>query len=142
MTAADEQRSNRPRPNGPQPKWNDQRVERLLGALLQTGVISSGVVVLTGGVLYLLRYARLPVRYENFMPERASLDSLVAVGKNALHGDGRAIIQIGLLLLIATPVVRVLFSMVAFGLEGDRLYVLLTLIVFVILIYSLLGGAI
>jgi uncharacterized membrane protein len=58
-----------------------------------------------------------------------------------LHGDGRAIIQCGLLLLIATPVARVLFSIVAFALEKDRLYVVLTLIVFCILIYSLFGGA-
>ncbi len=56
-----------------------------------------------------------------------------------MHGDGRAIIDIGLLLLIATPVMRVVFSMVAFALEKDRLYVALTLIVLVILLLSLLG---
>lgn len=120
--------------------WNDERVERILGTLLQTGVIISGIVVLIGGVLYALRYGRVPVNYQNFDPERASLRSLRAVGSEALHGDGRAIIQCGLLLLIATPVSRVLFSMIAFGLERDRLYVVLTLIVFVILLYSLFGG--
>ena len=67
------------------------------------------------------------------------MHSIVEVGKFALHGDGRAIIEIGLLLLIATPVMRVAFSMVAFALEKDRLYVVLTLIVLVILLLSLFG---
>jgi uncharacterized membrane protein len=80
------------------------------------------------------------VNYQNFDPERASLRTLGEVATGALHGDGRAIIQCGLLLLIATPVSRVLFSMIAFALEGDRLYVALTMIVFVILLYSLFGG--
>jgi uncharacterized membrane protein len=121
-------------------KWNDERVERILGTLLQSGVIISGIVVLIGGILYAVRYGRLPVNYQNFDPERASFGSLGQVGKDALHGDGRAIIQCGLLLLIATPVSRVLFSMIAFALEGDRVYVVLTMIVFVILLYSLFGG--
>ena len=122
-----------------QSSWTDERVEKLLGTLLLTGVMISGLVVLIGGGLYLLRYGRDPVHYENFDPQQASLHGIVEVGKFALRGDGRAIIEIGLLLLIATPVMRVVFSMVAFALEKDRLYVVLTLIVLVILLLSLLG---
>jgi uncharacterized membrane protein len=122
-------------------KWTDQRVERILGALLQGGVIISGLVVLVGGVLYLAGYAHLPVRYEKFDAERETLRSLTSLAHSAIHGDGRAIIQCGLLLLIATPVTRVLLSIVGFALEKDRLYVVLTVIVFLILIYSLFGGA-
>lgn len=125
----------------PRPGWNDERVEKILGTLLQSGVMVSGLVVLAGGILYLLRYGRLPMHYENFVAERERLGSLAAVGRDALHGDGRAIIQCGLLLLIATPVARVFFSIIGFALEKDRLYVALTLIVFFILIYSLFGGA-
>ena len=127
--------------NKPPSRWNDERVERIMGTLLQSGVIISAAVVLAGGILYLLRYGRLPLRYENFVAERESLRGLGGVANSALHGDGRAIIEVGLLLLIATPVARVLFSIIAFALEKDRLYVVLTLIVFVILIYSLFGGA-
>ena len=127
--------------NKPPSRWNDERVERIMGTLLQSGVIISAAVVLAGGILYLLRYGRLPLRYENFVAERESLRGLGSVVNSALHGDGRAIIEVGLLLLIATPVARVLFSIIAFALEKDRLYVVLTLIVFVILIYSLFGGA-
>src|SRR5437660_1670222 len=98
-------------------RWNDDRVERIMGTLLQSGVIISGLVVLAGGILYMLRYGHLPMHYENFVGERESLRSLASVGNGALHGDARAIILCGLLLLIATPVARVLFSIVAFALE-------------------------
>lgn len=125
--------------NGAQSRWTDELVEKLLGTLLLTGVMISGLVVLVGGVFYLFRYGREPLHYETFDPQRASLHSIVEVGKYAAHGDGRAIIQIGLLLLIATPVMRVVFSVIAFALEKDRLYVALTLIVLVILLLSLFG---
>jgi uncharacterized membrane protein len=53
---------------------------------------------------------------------------------------GRGIIQLGLLLLIATPVARVAFSVVAFALERERLYVIVTLAVLAVLLFSLAGG--
>ena len=122
-------------------KWTDARVEGIIGTLLQGGVITSGLVVLAGGILYALRFAHAPIEYRNFVAGQESLRGFRGVGRDALHGDARAIIECGLLLLIATPVARVLFSIFAFELEGDRLYVLLTVIVFLILIYSLFGGA-
>jgi uncharacterized membrane protein len=136
MGAAEQRRWNTPRS-----KWTDERVERVLGTLLQSGVIISGLVVLAGGILYMLRYGHDPVQYQNFVAERESLRSLRGVLRNALHGDARAIVECGLLLLIATPVARVIFSIIGFALEKDRLYVVLTVIVFLILIYSLFGGA-
>ena len=58
----------------------------------------------------------------------------------ALHLSGGAIIQLGLLILIATPVARVAFSAVAFAIERDYLYVWITLFVLAVLLYSLLGS--
>jgi uncharacterized membrane protein len=127
--------------NRAQSKWTDERVEGILGTLLQSGVIISGLVVLAGGILYLLRYGHDPVHYESFAADRERLRSLRDVAVNAMHGDARAIVECGLLLLIATPVARVAFSIIGFSLERDRLYFVLTLIVFLILIYSLFGGA-
>jgi uncharacterized membrane protein len=59
---------------------------------------------------------------------------------DALKFRARGIIQLGLLLLIATPVARVAFSIGAFAAERDRLYVAVATIVFIILICSLMGG--
>lgn len=129
------------RSNWPRAKWTDERVEKILGTLLQSGVIISGLVVLAGGILYMLRYGHDSVQYENFVAGRERLRGLKGVVNNALHGDARAIVECGLLLLIATPVVRVVFSIIGFALEKDRLYVVLTLIVFLVLLYSLFGGA-
>ena len=55
-------------------------------------------------------------------------------------GRGRGWIQLGLLVLIATPIARVAFCIVAFALEHDRLYVLFTVIVLIVLLYSLIGS--
>ncbi len=60
--------------------------------------------------------------------------------RGALHLDGPSVIQLGLLLLIATPVVRVIFSLAAFWLERDKIYVVFTSVVLAILLFSLFGG--
>jgi uncharacterized membrane protein len=122
------------------PAITDQKVELVLGTLLQAGVILSGAIVLIGGILYLIHYGHNPASYHVFAGNRASLGNLSAVVSSALHFDGRAIIQLGLLLLIATPVVRVVFSVAAFWLERDRAYVLFTLVVLAVLLYSLFLG--
>ena len=59
-----------------------------------------------------------------------------------MHLHGKSIIQFGLLLLIATPIARVMFSVVGFAVERDYLYVALTLIVLGVLLYSLIGSAV
>jgi uncharacterized membrane protein len=53
----------------------------------------------------------------------------------------RSIIQLGLLILIATPIARVAFSFIGFALERDRSYLFITAIVLTILLYSLINGA-
>jgi uncharacterized membrane protein len=120
--------------------WTDERIEQVVGALLRVGVLISAIVLLIGGVLYLMHFGRVRAHYEIFTAGRAEVRSVLLVIRGAWHLDSRALIQFGLLLLIATPVARVLFSAVAFGLERDRLYMGITLIVLAILLYSLLGG--
>ena len=121
--------------------WDDQKVEQVVGTLLQFGVLLAGIVVLIGGALYLGQHGREPVGYHTFVGEPPGLTSLVPILKGLVAIESRSIIQFGLLILIATPVARVVFSIVAFGMERDHTYILVTLIVLVILLYSLfLGG--
>jgi len=120
--------------------WNDEKVETAVGVLLQVGVFVSGVVVLAGGILYLAFFGDSRPNYHDFVGESAGLRSFHSVLRGVSHFDSQAIIQLGLLLLIATPVVRVMFSLVAFWLQRDRIYVIFTSIVLAILLYSLLGG--
>ena len=94
-------------------------------------------VVAGGGLLYLIRHGGEPVAYPVFRGEPHALRSIPGILTSVTGLGARGIIQIGLLLLIATPVARVAFSAVAFLLERDRMYVVVTLIVLVTLLYSL-----
>lgn len=122
--------------------WNDKKVEQVVGKLLQLGVSVAGFVVFVGGVLYLFHFAHAPMNYRSFRGEPAEFRSLLPILSGAFHLESRGLIQFGLLLLIATPVARVMFSIAAFALERDRTYVAVTLIVLGILLYSLLGSVI
>lgn len=121
--------------------WNDQRIEVIIGALLRTGVILAAAVVLFGAAVYLGRHGNEVPSYSVFHGEPHSLESVSGIVRGALGMSGRAIIQLGLLLLIATPVARVLFSAIAFALEHDYMYVFITLVVLGILLYSLFGSS-
>jgi uncharacterized membrane protein len=120
--------------------WNDERLERLIGTLLQVGVVLSGGLVVAGGVIYLIRHGSEPPRYGTFAGEPSDLRTLSGIVAYALSMHGRGIIQLGLLILIATPVARVAFSAVAFALERDWLYVAVTSLVLAVLLFSLTGG--
>ena len=122
--------------------WTDDQIEQLLGTLLRIGVIIAATVVLGGGIFYLIRYGTASPDYRVFHGEPADLRSVHGIIKDVLSLRIRAVIQLGLLLLIATPIARVVFSIFAFIKEGDRMYVVVTLIVLSVLIYSLLGGQI
>src|SRR4029077_21141977 len=119
--------------------WNDERLERIISILLRTGVMLSAVVVLLGGAGYLVRHGSEIADYHVFHGATEEYRSVGAI----LHAMGpssfRAIIQFGLLLLIATPVSRVAFALVGFALERDRTYIVITSIVLAVLIYSVAG---
>ena len=120
--------------------WTDERVERVIGALLRWGVILAAAVVLAGGVMYLVDSGSTSSDYRVFRGEPSDLRDMSGIVTGAVSPDGRGLIQFGLLLLIAVPVVRVTFSVVAFALQKDRTYVVVTLIVLAILMYSLTGA--
>jgi uncharacterized membrane protein len=119
--------------------WTDGRVEQVMGNLLRAGVVLAAVVVLIGGILYLVGYGRTFPDYRVFRGEPADLRSVSGILGDAIQFQSRGLIQLGLLLLVATPVARVVFSVFAFAREGDFTYVALTLIVLGVLLYSLLG---
>jgi uncharacterized membrane protein len=119
----------------------DQDLDRLLGSLLRFGVLLSATVVLAGGAVHLAEHGSDPARrYDDFGNQPEYLRHVGTVCQHAARGDGRAIIQLGILLLIATPIARVVFSVFAFFVQRDYLYVGVTVIVLIILLYSLLFG--
>jgi uncharacterized membrane protein len=129
------------KPHGfkPQP-WRDRRIELILGNLLRAGVLISAAVVLAGACVYLFRHAGEPADYRIFRGEPSEFRTIPGVIHSVGESRGRGLIQLGLLLLIATPIARVAFSIGGFAIEHDRLYVAFTLIVLVVLLYSLVGS--
>jgi uncharacterized membrane protein len=120
-------------------RWDDHRVQIAVGSLLRFGVLTAAFVTGLGGVLYLLRQGGEPVQYAAFRGEPAGLSSLTGIIRGAVGLSPRALTQLGLVLLIATPVARVALSLVGFVMERDRKYQVITLVVLLILLGSLAG---
>jgi uncharacterized membrane protein len=129
-------------------------MEEVIGDVLRYGVLLSFAVVLLGVVLLVVQgstgYAG------NHVAGRSRLQALTdyhAAGGSArwpltptdvvtgvAHGRPYAVIALGLLILIATPVIRVGASVIAFAWEKDRTYVVITSYVFIVLIVSFVIG--
>ncbi|HEV2304909.1 MAG TPA: DUF1634 domain-containing protein [Candidatus Acidoferrales bacterium] len=118
-------------------QWNDERMDQIISVLLRTGVLLASAVVFIGGVLYLIHHQGPRHEYHTFRAEPPDYRTFRGILEGLLSIEGRNWIQFGLVLLVATPMARVAFSVFAFFEERDWLYVFLTLIVLSVLVLSL-----
>jgi uncharacterized membrane protein len=121
-------------------QWTDEQVDQALGHLLRIGVILAGAVAAAGGLAYLVHHGSVPVDYRAFRGAPQDLRTVKGILGSALSLHSLGVIQLGLLILVATPIARVALSLVAFVRQRDRKYVLITGIVLAILVFSLAGG--
>jgi uncharacterized membrane protein len=117
---------------------DDRHLETIIGELLRAGVLLAAATVCAGGVLYLVSHHADAANYHTFVAGGPNIRSLSGIARSAARGDSEAVIQVGLLLLIFTPVARVAVAFVGFLLERDRLYAVVSLIVLAILAISLI----
>jgi len=117
----------------------DRKLEVVIGHTLRIGVVTAATIVFLGGVYYLIENGFTTPHYDTFRAAPMPSDNLAGMARNIRALNSYGIIQLGLLVLIATPILRVIFSVIAFALERDVLYVVATLIVLAVLLYSLLG---
>jgi uncharacterized membrane protein len=121
-----------------------RNVELLISRLLRGGVVSSLVVVILGTVVTF-------AHHRSYFSSSSDLDALTddtasfphdlaAVAHGVAHFNGPAIVVAGLLLLIATPVIRVAISIAAFRYQSDRTFTVITSIVFTLLVVSFVLG--
>jgi uncharacterized membrane protein len=115
----------------------DESLEIAVGRTLQTGVFVAAAVVFIGGVMYLLHASGPRPDYSHFHGVAENLRTPSGIWNGVMHRDAESVIQFGLLLLIATPVVRVILAGVGFLMERDRLYFWVSAVVLAILLYSL-----
>lgn len=118
----------------------DEQIELVIGRLLQIGVLVAAVVVLIGGAMLLAHHGGSLASFSQFRGEDSVLKSIGSIVHGVLRGDSRAIVQLGLVLLIATPVARVALTLGAFLLQRDRLYIAITALVLALLLYGLIWG--
>jgi uncharacterized membrane protein len=126
-----------PTPPEREQRWSDRDVEQLVGRLLQLGVVIATVVVLAGSAMLLATHGSDVANFRIFRGESSTLRSVSAAVHGAFTLDPRGMVQLGLVLLIATPVARVALTLGAFLVQRDRLYVVLTTIVLVLLLFGL-----
>jgi len=115
----------------------NHEMEMVIGNLLRAGVIIAAATVFFGAIIYLLRHGFAVANYQVFQHEPSYLCNIQGILGNASSFHGRGLIQLGLLLLIGTPIARVALSIFEFARKRDSLYVVITLIVFCILMYSI-----
>jgi|KBSMisStaDraftv2_1062788.scaffolds.fasta_scaffold91388_4 uncharacterized membrane protein len=120
----------------------DRSIEKTVSVLLRAGVILSGLIVLAGGIYYLAAHGGEPVTYRHFMAQPAAYRIIGQIVTGAFALRAQSVIQLGILVLIATPILRVAASLVGFVMERDTKYVAITALVLTLLLYSLLEGAI
>lgn len=121
-------------------KVTDYDMQQLIGQVLRYGVLVSGIVAIIGGIWYLYQHGSGIPHYTVFNGEPAGYTSLTGILKGLGEGSAKEIIQLGVVILIATPILRIGFSLLAFVLEKDKLYVLITVIVLSIILFSMFGG--
>jgi len=139
--------------NEPRRGWTDYQIDQVVGLLLRVGVLLAAAVVLLGAVLYLAQEGTRRIRtrwasaegpdvrdLSHFKEDRwPGLEHVRTIAGGAARFEGRYVIQLGILLLVATPVARVALCVLAFLAQRDRLYIGVTLFVLAVLIASLAG---
>jgi uncharacterized membrane protein len=118
----------------------EEHVEQMVGNLLRIGVLIAAAVTIVGGIAFMIHHGSLVPDHSVFRGQPAMLSSVSGVISGVLALEPAAIVQLGIVLLIATPVARVLLTLVAFAVQRDWMYVLISAIVLALLAYSLLVG--
>jgi len=119
--------------------FKDADMQAVIGWVLRIGVIVSVSIVIFGGIIYLYRHGSEAPNHKNFVTQ-PSFVQLNGILQGIIDFHGRSIIQAGIILLIATPILRIIFSTISFALEKDRLYVMISLLVLLIIVLSSISG--
>jgi len=119
----------------------DRDIEVIVGTLLRYGVMTASAIVLLGGLYFLYQHGQAPVpSYHRFVGESIGYTTFSGILQGAFALQAKAIIQLGVMVLIATPILRILFSLIGFTLEKDKLYIGITLVVLCVIMLSTFGG--
>jgi uncharacterized membrane protein len=114
----------------------DLKMDMAISRMLRVGVSIAAFVVLAGWILYLWRAHGVLPDYHHFHGVPSPADRFTPVFEGIRHLDSRSLIRLGILLLIATPIMRVAFCVYSFAIQKDKIYVLVSAVVLTVLLYS------
>ena len=124
---------------------NQRDIEILIGQALRAGVMAALAITLFGGAIYLFQHQGVMPNYkaiighENaFAGAKDYLREIGTIVPRMFRFDGAAIVQFGVIVLIATPIIRVALSLISFAKEKDRFYVVITAIVLLVILGNML----
>lgn len=126
--------------------WRRCEMDLYLGKLLRYGVFTASFITVLGGILYVVQshgmpdYRPVPGHHDQFEGVLPYLREFSTIFPALLRLDGAAIVQFGVVVLIATPILRVAFSAVVFLIERDYLYVAVTLVVLAVIFLNMIFG--
>ena len=119
-------------------------MNHILGLVLRSGVVLSGLVIAIGTGLFVANHSMddtssFLAYNPAIVPHGTFPASLSSIFSGIVSLDPASIIQLGFLILLATPVARVALSLFLVAAEKDRLYVYITEFVLVILLFRMLA---
>ena len=119
----------------------NKKMQQLIGSTLRIGVMTACCIAILSGTYYLIRHGAEPIPdYRTFHAEPTSLTTLSGILTGLLQFQATNWIQLGVLVLMLTPITRILLSLVDFAHQKDWLYVTITAIVFFVILSNSLGG--
>lgn len=120
--------------------WDGRDMEMFIGRMLRTGVVTASFICIAGGLMYIFRDGGSVADYSQFTGSPEDLRGFTGIFQGLVRLEPLAVIQLGVVVLLATPILRVAFSIIAFLIEKDYLYVVITCIVLAIILINMIDG--
>lgn len=116
-------------------------MNELIGNTLRIGVFTACIIALLGGIYYLATTSGHPVPdYATFHKGAVSYTTFEGIVRGAFSLSATEWMQLGVVVLMLTPIMRVVLSLVDFSIQRDWLYMAITAIVLVVIIVNSLVG--
>jgi uncharacterized membrane protein len=119
-------------------KFDDLDLNRSVGNLLRLGVILSVVISFLGFVKLFFEGFTMPKEYKDLGSNTGNI--LTEFWFGLLKLEGKSIIELGILILILTPLMRIIFALVGYVREKDYTYIIISVIVLFIMFISFMMG--
>lgn len=114
----------------------EERLRLFMSRLMIWGTLLAALVMIAGGAVFLAHHAGQSPGDHKFTGEPGDLRHPVAIIKNALLGNDDCLIQVGVLLLLFNPLVRVAMAALGYAASKDRLYAGVAALVLGVLLIS------